>query len=121
MSFLRAIFGFTIAIILTAFAVANRQDIILNYSPIHAPLELPLYLIALLFLVIGFIFGTVLMWLNSAPVHRLKRQQRKTIKALEKELSRLKTNSKDDTIVPSSELFPALPSTQKENAALPKV
>ena len=115
MAFFRTIFGFIIAVLLIGFAVSNRQATTLIYSPIHDPLEVPLYLIALIFLATGFILGGLIVWTNSAPTRKVKRQQRKTIKALEKELGTLQTKSSNDR-KPDSEFFPALPA--KENSSI---
>ncbi|MCB1720971.1 MAG: LapA family protein [Alphaproteobacteria bacterium] len=114
MGFIRAIFGFIIAIALVAFAVSNRQNIALNYSPVHDPLEIPLYLLTLLFMALGFIFGALIMWLNTAPTRRRSRQQRKTIKALEKELANAQNKKTSPANVPPSELFPTLPTGAAE-------
>ncbi len=114
MAFFRTIFGFIIAVLLIGFAVSNRQGTTLVYSPIHDPLEVPLYLIALIFLASGFILGAVVVWMNSAGVRKVKRQQRKTIKALEKELGTLQTKSSNDP-KPDSEFFPALPKAENSS------
>ena len=112
MAFLRTIFGFIVAVALIGVAVSNRQITTLVYSPIHEPLEVPLYLITLIFLAAGFVFGGLLVWMNSAPTRKVKRQQRKTIKTLEKEISTLQTKSSNDP-APDSEFFPALPVPEK--------
>ena len=115
MSLVRAIFGFILAIALTAFAISNRQGVELIYSPIHEPLEVPLYLIALLFMATGFMLGAIATWFNGGKTRKIKRQQRKTIKALEKELSSL-SKGKDEAAAPPSEFFPALP--KDENSSI---
>ncbi|MCB9983745.1 MAG: LapA family protein [Rhodospirillales bacterium] len=121
MGFIRTIFGFIIAITLVAFAVSNRQTIPLNYSPVHEPLELPLYFLTLVFMAAGFLLGAVAMWLNTAPTRRRGRQQRKTIKALEKEIATLGHKSeKTAPNPPAQELFPALSSRDGKNTALPE-
>lgn len=108
MGFIKTIFGFVLAAFLVAFAVSNRQDTTLIYSPVHDPLNVPLYLLALLFMATGFVLGGTVVWLNGSKTRRLKRQQRKTIKELEKELEKIETT--DPKIVqPASEFFPALP------------
>lgn len=116
MGFIRAIFGFIIAIGLMVFAVANRQSIPLNYSPLHEPLELPLYMLTLGFMATGFILGAILMWMNAAPTRRIKRQQRKTIKTLEKEIAALESQNEKTFQPPAPELFPVLP--ENKNSAI---
>lgn len=119
MAFLRAIFGFIIAILLIGFAVANRQATTLVYSPVHEPLEIPLYLITLIFMAIGFILGGLAVWINSAPTRKVKRQQRKTIKELEKELETLQTKNDQTPAPPDSEFFPALPA--QDNSSIKEI
>jgi len=114
MAFFRTIFGFVLAITLTGFAIANRQETTLIYSPVHEPLNVPLYLITLIFLALGFILGGMVVWMNNAPTRKVKRQQRKTIKSLEKELGSLQTKSSND-LKPDSEFFPALPVKEKSS------
>ena len=115
MSLVRTLFSFILAIALTAFAVSNRQSAPLIYSPIHEPLDVPLYLIALLFMAGGFVLGAVAAWMNGGKTRKIKRQQRKTIKALEKELGAL-SKDKDKADAPPSEFFPALP--KGENSSI---
>lgn len=108
MTLFRTLFGFIIAVSLTAFAVFNRQSIELFYSPVHDSVELPLYLIALSFMACGFVIGSIMAWLSGGKTRKTKRQQRKTIKSLEKELKNLNTPA-PQAAQPPSELFPALP------------
>lgn len=78
------------------------------------PLEIPLYLLTLLFMALGFIFGAFIMWMNTAPTRRSSRQQRKTIKALEKELANAQNKKTSPANAPPSELFRALPTSAAE-------
>ena len=109
MSLIRSLIGFIFAILLVGFALANRQDTTLIYSPLHEPLTVPLYLITLLFLALGFVLGAVLTWLNGAPNRKTRRQQRKKIKELEKELDHINNDPKSKPPAPAAEIFPALP------------
>ena len=108
MALLRTFLGFLIAIALTAFAVFNRQDISLIYSPIHDPLELPLYLLTLCFFAGGLLLGSLMTWFGGGKTRKKSRDQRREIKTLEKELDKEK-KEKDKTGLPQNEIFPALP------------
>lgn len=108
MSLIRTIFGFFLAVILTVFAIFNRQRVEVVFSPVHDSFEVPLYLIALCMLGIGFFVGALAVWLNDGSSRRLKRRQRKTIKTLERELENLKKAEEPET--PPSDFFPNLPS-----------
>lgn len=117
MNFIRTIFGTILAIALVVFAVANRQQAELVYSPIHDPLQVPLYLITLIFMALGFSLGGFTVWMNAGKNRRLGRQQRKTIKELEKELKKIE-EADPKFHEPPSDFFPALPQ-KSEKPALP--
>ena len=109
MGFIKNIFGILFAIALIAFAISNRQDTTLIYSPVHDAMTVPLYFITLLFLGAGFLLGAVTVWLNSGHIRKTKRQQKRQIKALEKELENVKSTPQKETTAPAQEFFPALP------------
>jgi uncharacterized integral membrane protein len=106
-SLLRWIIGLTITAALAALAVMNRAQIVLYWSPLHAALSLPLYLIILGSIGFGFIFGAVVVWLNMAELRRAKRSQKKEIKTLKQEVSKL--SEEVHTAPPGKELFMVLP------------
>lgn len=108
-SLLRGIAGFIIAAFLIGFALFNRQHVELIYSPVHEALNLPLYFIVLTMFGLGFLIGGAAVWLNMAGTRKVKRQQKKQIKALEKEITLMKTDVPDNP-PPASEFFPSLPS-----------
>ncbi len=114
MALIRTFIGFLIAITLIAFAVTNRQTTTLVYSPLHEPLELPLYMVTLLFMAVGFFLGVMVLWINSGKTRSVKRQQRKTIKELEKELESVK-ESTEQASEPASDFFPALPKAKSSD------
>jgi uncharacterized integral membrane protein len=86
MGALRFILGLLIAILLTAFAVANRQVVVVHWSPFHEALNLPLYLVALGLMALSFLSGSVLVWLNTIPLRVNAMRQKKQIRTLEKEV-----------------------------------
>lgn len=106
MSFIRKVFGFVIVIVVAVFAVMNRHSVSFVWSPVHASLELPLYVIALGALVLGFVLGGMVVWFNGGKVRREKHRQKRQIQALEKELEDVQAVQGDDAV---SGLFPALP------------
>lgn len=107
MAFFRALIGFIFVAALTAFCVVNRADVVIDVGPMWPPLSVPIYLLALVFLGIGFFFGAGFVWFNSASVRRQKRKQKKTIRALEHEIEGIKRS--DPSMQPGADLFPALP------------
>lgn len=108
MTLLRSLIGFVIALAAAAFAIANRQSVDVVYSPIHDPITLPLYLIVLGLTALGFILGGIFVWISMGTLRKTKRQQKKLIKTLEKELKAVNENDAI-SISPSSEFFPVLP------------
>lgn len=116
MGFLKTVFSFVLASTLTVFAIFNRQTTEFSYSPLHDPVQIPLYLICLSFLATGFICGGFIVWINAGKLRKTKRQQRKTIKSLEKELGAFEQNKAQ---TPPSELFPSLPYKKQDKARLP--
>lgn len=100
MGILRGIVGLILALILVTFAVANRQTIDIVWSPFHPQAQIPVYVLTLGFLAIGFVLGGFVVWLNSLPVHWQKRKQSKQIKNLEKELGSIKDKSETGLLQP---------------------
>lgn len=107
LTFIRWIFGIPLAVFITAFAVFNRQNVEVFWSPINEPVNIPLYFIGLGLMAFGFIIGGIIVWLNQGSLRSAKRKQNKQIKTLEKELKNASENIKDGT--PPSDFFPALP------------
>ena len=110
MGLIRWIFGLFIAIILVAFAVFNRAPASLAWSPLHPPLELPLYMVGLALMAAGFVLGSLMTWMNTGKIRQEKRRQKKQIKILEKALEAVNENTKEDL---PSDFFPALPKRKK--------
>lgn len=90
MAIIRWFFGFCITVAVAAVAVMNVETAPFTYSPIHDTITLPLYVIALVPMALGFIFGGVVVWLNMGELRRDRRKQKREIKILEKEVDRLK-------------------------------
>lgn len=109
MGLIRALTGSIVVIVTVGFAMMNRQDVSVDWSPFHEPLSLPLFAICLGIGALGFLLGALVMWLNGGHVRREKRRQRKEIKALEKELGTLREDDQDfKPEAPAAELFPKL-------------
>lgn len=113
MSFIRWIIGFVVAVALSAFAVYNRHSVDIVWSPVHEPAQLPLYLVVLGLTAFGFVLGGSIVWVSAAPTRRLKRQQKREIKNLEKKLESAATEA--EPAKPPSDFFPALPQWRKSS------
>ncbi len=89
MAILRWFLGFLITVAVATVAVMNTGSVEITYSPVHEAINLPIYLILLLPMAFGFLFGGAVVWLNMGKLRRDRRQKKREIKILEKEVSRL--------------------------------
>jgi len=106
MSLLNSLFTFILIIAIAGFCILNAQAINITWSPIHDTIELPLYAVILGGLIIGFVLGALSLWINNGSLRKTKRQQKKHIKTLEKELSQNAGNITNQQ--PPNDFFPAL-------------
>lgn len=83
---LRWILSALIAFAALLFALANRDDIAVVWSPVHDAVSVPVFLPVLCGLLAGFVCGGLFVWLSAAPLRRERRQQRREITKLEKNL-----------------------------------
>ena len=87
MSLIRWILALPIIVGAVLFALAHPDMVKITWSPFEPPVEFPLYFVALVFLGAGFILGSFVSWLGMSKVRRERRQQKKTIKKLEKDIN----------------------------------
>lgn len=106
MSLIKSLFAFILTISIAWFCIINAQSVEIKWSPVHDALTLPLYTAIIGGLIIGFVVGALSMWINDGNLRKTKRQQKKQIKNLEKELSRTNINAGNQK--PPSDFFPAL-------------
>lgn len=88
-SFFKALLYILIAAFAAWFAMANPDETALIFSPLHDPVSVPVYIVGLGGLGIGFIFGCLVVWLNSISLYFDKRAGKKEIKKLEKRLAKI--------------------------------
>ena len=75
-----------VALVLIVFAVANRDTVTLTFWPLPVVLSASLYLVVLLTLLVGFLLGELVAWMNG---HRWRREARRNahrIEELERQL-----------------------------------
>ena len=75
------------AVVLTLFAVSNRGAVVLGVWPLPFVLDLPLYLVILVPLLLGFAAGRLAGWFAARPRRQELRRRRRRIEALERELA----------------------------------
>jgi uncharacterized integral membrane protein len=78
------------AALAVAFAVANRQPVVISLSPVPASVELPLYLLVLGALALGTAIGGTGNWLAGGGGRRAARVKRRQAAALEREVVSLR-------------------------------
>jgi uncharacterized integral membrane protein len=84
-----------LAVVIVAFAVANRQTVTLSLDPFNAErpaasLSLPLYLLIIGLLIVGVIVGGVATWLNHGRWRRAARRLEREAQDLRDELASLR-------------------------------
>ena len=94
MAFIRWIIGFIITVAIATFAAMNLQhvDVVFNTLDEEQTISLPLYVIMMGSLVLGFVFGGLTVWFNEGKNRREKRKAKKEVKSLEKTVHELKEN-----------------------------
>jgi uncharacterized integral membrane protein len=75
------------ALILGSFAVSNRVDVAVTLWPVLGPVEVPLYFVVLAALLVGFLAGEFVAWINGGRARRQARERQRRIEALERELA----------------------------------
>ena len=73
-------------VLLIPFAVSNRAPVSLGFWPLPFLVALPLYLLVLSLLLLGFVIGAAAAWLAGRHTRRELRRRRRRVEALEREL-----------------------------------
>jgi lipopolysaccharide assembly protein A len=76
-----------IALLLIVFAVSNRESVAVTFWPLPFFLQAPLYLVVLLAMLLGFLIGELVAWVNGRFWRRDARAKARRIEALERELA----------------------------------
>tara|TARA_R110002124_G_scaffold287216_1_gene471472 strand:- start:165773 stop:166153 length:381 start_codon:yes stop_codon:yes gene_type:complete len=95
-SLLRWLLTAPFIILVVGFSALHSEEITLNLEPILRNISVPLFVPVIVFVFIGFIWGALINWTNSAPQRHKLRVQSKDIKALNKEIAALKIKLSDD-------------------------
>jgi len=84
MAFLKWLITLPFIVTAIAFALYHPDKVSITYSPLSEAIELPLYFVSFSFLAIGFFLGAIVTWFGMGNVRKVKRQQKKEIKELNK-------------------------------------
>jgi uncharacterized integral membrane protein len=89
------------ALVLILFAVSNRETVSVSFWLLPgAAIEMPLYLVVLGTLIIGFLVGEVVAWVGNWRWRREARRSRERIAVLERELAAERVQ-RDEARVPA--------------------
>ena len=95
MPLIRFLFFIIIATLAAYFAVLNRENVYVIWSPVHDAIDIPVFLIALIAIFSGFIIGALYSWLGNSNLRKNYRSQKKQIKTLEKEIEKHVRNNQE--------------------------
>ncbi|HWD58557.1 MAG TPA: LapA family protein [Stellaceae bacterium] len=74
------------AVLLILFAVSNRESVSVGLWPLPDAIELPLYLVVLVTLIVGFFAGELVAWIGGRRWRSEAKRSRNRIATLEREL-----------------------------------
>ncbi len=86
MRLVRWLLALALALVLAAFAVRSTEDVTLGLWPLDRQLVLPLFLVVLATLLLGFIVGAAIAWITGGRWRREARRRQRRIEMLEREL-----------------------------------
>ena len=93
-------FGFVVI----AFAIANRGPAVVSLDPLPYVFEVPLYLVAIGGLAVGFTVGAIAAWLAGHGVRRRLRIAKARVALLEGEVSQLRVARDKGEVAAKSDL-----------------
>ena len=96
-----------LAIVIIAFAVANRQIVTVSLDPFSSEhpassLTLPLFVLILVLLILGVVIGGVAAWLRQAKWRRVARRLEREAEVLRSEVTSLRRGSGNVASVPEA-------------------
>lgn len=112
MRFISWLIALFITVSLPVFVVFNNETANVVISPFHDAYNVPVYLVGIGGIAIGFLTGGIMVWTNGGKIRHQKRKQAKQIKALNKQLE---TQHPNNAETPPSDFFPSLPSRAKNS------
>ncbi len=90
-----AVIVIPLAVLIVAFAVANRQSVTVSFDPFSTvspayTATLPLFMLLFILLILGVIIGGAAAWIRQSPWRRTARQLDADMRALHQELESLR-------------------------------
>lgn len=87
-----------LTIVLVVFAISNRQAVEITFWPLPIVIETRLFLVVLLAIAAGFVFGELVAWLGGRRWRRDSRDKARRIDALERELAATQAQLKSQAL-----------------------
>jgi uncharacterized integral membrane protein len=96
-----------LAVIIIAFAVANRQDVTVAFDPFSAnepaaAVTLPLFALVIVLLIAGVLIGGLAAWLRHGKWRRIARRSEREAHELRTKLAAHEAQANEPTIVPTA-------------------
>ncbi len=96
-----------LAIVIIAFAVANRQDVTVSFDPFSAQqpaasLTLPLFMLVIGLLIVGVVIGGIAAWLSHGRWRRAARRFEREVDELRSELASLRRTPGGGASIPEA-------------------
>jgi uncharacterized integral membrane protein len=106
-----------LAIVIIAFSVANRQTMTLDLWPLPLNADVPVFMVVLAGLLLGFLWGGLVMWLSGGKARRNARLGVQRARKAERELSILRDKAMDQD--PQPQQNPSVPAGNTLPATVP--
>jgi uncharacterized integral membrane protein len=94
-------------VLMILFALSNPQQVTLGLWPTDFSWEVPLSIVILLAMALGFVLGALMLWLSVLCQRSRARRAERTARALEAQVQELK--ARNPAGVPPAAALPALP------------
>lgn len=105
-----------LAVVIIAFAVANRQMVTVSFDPTSSAnpayaVPLPLFVLIFILLILGVIIGGIAAWLRQSPWRRTARKLDADVRALHDELEtiRRRFGTQAPSVQPEDGTTPVIP------------
>jgi uncharacterized integral membrane protein len=103
-----------LAVILVAFAVANRQAVTVSFDPFSAAdpayaATLPLFILIFVLVILGVIVGGVAAWLRQARWRRIAHRLETDVRVLHQELESLRRQTAEAAARRPGASYPVIP------------
>ena len=113
-SVVTAIIVVPLAIVVVAFAIANRQSVIVSFDPFSSTspayaATLPLFVLIFVLVILGVVIGGVAAWLRQAAWRRTARRLDADLRTLHQELEAMRRRSAEEEARREAALRSTLP------------